>query len=74
MQNPQRKYEEFRNHNLQTSIVMGEWLDEQKKSIVNGQQEMSFLRYKFVDGSTRTLAAETVKFGNKRGFKPRWMN
>ena len=53
MQTVQQKYEEFRDHNKKHKIIIGEWLDKNKRSI-SSTNEMMFLRYTFENKTVRT--------------------
>jgi len=61
--------EKFEAHNAEFAVVQAEVLTKDKKRIYNGkdQANIGFTRYKFEDGSVRTVACGSLK------KMPRWL-
>ncbi len=61
------KATEFASHNTQTAIISGQWLPP-----YSPPEEAVKLRYRFEDGSIRTLRKADVESLRNAGIEPRW--
>lgn len=61
--NMSKKSEEFMRKNLDTAVYKASWNDAWTK-----------IKYRFVDGSVRTLKESDVKDITEANYKMRWIN
>ncbi len=61
------KAQEFADHNKAVSIVAGKWLPEHEPP-----EKCNRVRYRFTDGSIRTLKKADVQSMLDAGVKPVW--